>query len=213
MITANYALNSLTRLVMKIFDISQPIFGCEVYPGDPTPERATLSSIDGGDLYNLTVFSMCAHNGTHVDAPSHFIKDGDTVSEIDLTKTVGYAYVARFDGEMSGNDAENILREARKASEEASKRILIAGDAIISNEACETFASGGILLLGNESQSVGPEGAPMAAHLTLLSRGVVLLEGVRLGGVPEGEYLLSCAPILLNGCDGAPCRAILISES
>lgn len=198
---------------MKIYDITQPIFGCEIYPGDPSPERTALSSINDGDLYNLTLFSMCAHNGTHIDAPSHFIKDGATVSEIELSKTVGYAYLARFDGEMSGNDAEYILKSARAAKEEAAKRILIAGNATISNEACEIFASNGILLLGNESQSVGPEGAPMAAHLALLSRGVVLLEGIRLQDVPEGVYLLSCAPILLNGCDGAPCRAILISES
>ena len=197
---------------MKIFDISQPIFGCEVYPGDPSPERIALSSIDDGDFYNLTLFSMCAHNGTHIDAPSHFIRDGATISEIDLSKVVGYAYLAKFDGEMSENDAKNILNAARTVSEEAAKRILIAGNATISNDACEIFARSGILLLGNESQSVGPSDAPMASHLALLSRGVVLLEGIRLQGIPEGEYLLSCAPILLNGCDGAPCRAILISN-
>ena len=197
---------------MKIFDITQPIFGCEVYPGDPSPEKTSLSSIDNGDLYNLTLFSMCAHNGTHIDAPSHFLKNGATVSDIDISKMVGPAYVAKFDGEMSGNDAERILNTARIVSKEAAKRLLIAGNAIISNEACEVFADGGIFLLGNESQSVGPDGAPMAAHLALLSRSVVLLEGIRLVDVPEGEYLLSCAPILLNGCDGAPCRALLISN-
>ena len=96
---------------MKIFDISQPIFGCEVYPGDPSPERIALSTIDDGDFYNLTLFSMCAHNGTHIDAPSHFIKDGATVAEIDLSKVVGYAYLAKFNGEMSENDAKNILNQ------------------------------------------------------------------------------------------------------
>ena len=59
---------------MKIYDISQEIFGCQVYPGDPTTQKRVLSSIEKGDLYNLTAFSMCAHNGTHIDAPFHLSK-------------------------------------------------------------------------------------------------------------------------------------------
>ena len=49
----------------------------------------------------------------------------------------------------------------------------------------------------------------MAVHLALLSNEVVLLEGVRLSRVPDGVYLLNCAPVNLGECDGAPCRAIL----
>lgn len=60
---------------MKIYDISQEVFGCQVYPGDPTPKKRVLSSMEKGDLYNLTAFSMCAHNGTHIDAPFHFMTE------------------------------------------------------------------------------------------------------------------------------------------
>ena len=196
---------------MKIYDISQAVFGCEVYPGDPAPRKELVSSIDGGELYNLTVFTMCAHNGTHVDAPSHFLESGDTVSEMELSRVVGYAYVIAHEGEISGNDARDILAKASAVCPEAAKRILIAGRATVTLEAAQTFADSGILLIGNESQSVGPEDAPMAVHTTLLSREIALLEGIRLGGIPEGKYLLSAVPLLLNGCDGAPCRAVLIS--
>ena len=196
---------------MKIYDISQAVFGCEVYPGDPAPRKELVSSIDGGELYNLTVFTMCAHNGTHVDAPSHFLGSGDTVSEMELSRVVGYAYVIAHEGEISGNDARDILAKASAVCPEAAKRILIAGRATVTLEAAQTFADSGILLIGNESQSVGPEDAPMAVHTTLLSREIALLEGIRLSGIPEGKYLLSAAPLLLNGCDGAPCRAVLIS--
>ena len=58
---------------MKIYDISQEVFSCCVYPGDPKPEKKTLWATEKGDLYNLTAFSMCAHNGTHIDAPFHFL--------------------------------------------------------------------------------------------------------------------------------------------
>ena len=61
---------------MKIYDISQEIFSCKVYPGDPKPEKQTLCAMENGDLYNLTAFSMCAHTGTHIDAPFHFLPEG-----------------------------------------------------------------------------------------------------------------------------------------
>lgn len=196
---------------MKIYDISQEVFGCRVYPGDPAPTRRLCSSIEGGDAYNLTAFDMCAHNGTHVDAPFHFINDGKSVDEIPLDAFVGRAYVTSHDGTLDGADAQEILKNAKAADAEAAKRILISGDAAVSEEAAEVFAAASILLLGNEPQTVGPEASPMQVHLTLLSAGVVLLEGIVLDGVPEGVYLLSAAPLKLAGADGAPCRAVLMS--
>lgn len=195
---------------MKIYDISQEVFSCRVFPGDPAPERQRMASMDEGSLYNLTAFSMCAHNGTHVDAPFHFIRDGRTVDALELTALVGKAYVATHSGIVSAEDAAAILAKARELDPEAARRILIKGDAVVSAEAAQVFADAGILLLGNESQTVGPEDAPMAVHLLLLGAGVILLEGVRLDAVPEGVYLLNAAPLNLAGADGAPCRALLI---
>lgn len=195
---------------MKIYDISQEVFGCVVFPGDPAPERTVLCSMERGDLYNLTQFSMCAHNGTHLDAPAHFLRDGDTVDAIPLTATVGKAFVADFDGLCTAADAEEILRRAASHDPESAKRILLKGKTTVSLEAARVFAEAGILLIGNESQTVGPEDAPMQVHLVLLGAGVILLEGIRLSHVPEGVYLLSAAPLCLGGAEGAPCRAVLI---
>ena len=195
---------------MKIYDISQEVFSCRVYPGDPVPEKKLISSMENGDLYNLTSFSMCAHNGTHIDAPFHFLKDGKTVDAICPDSFVGMAYVAEHQGSVSGDDAEGILKKAKEQDPEAAKRILIKGDAEVSAEAAEVFAASEILLLGNESQTVGPEDAPMEVHLILLGAGVILLEGIRLAEVPEGVYFLNAAPLNLAGADGSPCRAVLI---
>ena len=195
---------------MKIYDISQEVFGCVVFPGDPAPERTVLCSMARGDLYNLTQFSMCAHNGTHLDAPAHFLRDGGTVDAIPLTATVGKAFVADFDGLCTAADAEEILRRAASHDPESAKRILLKGKTTVSLEAARVFAEAGILLIGNESQTVGPEDAPMQVHLVLLGAGVILLEGIRLSHVPEGVYLLSAAPLSLGGAEGAPCRAVLI---
>ncbi|WP_443710916.1 cyclase family protein [Ruminococcus bicirculans (ex Wegman et al. 2014)] len=196
---------------MKIYDISQEVFGCQVYPGDPTPKKRVISSMEKGDLYNLTAFSMCAHNGTHIDAPFHFIKDGKTVDSVSLDTFIGMAYVAEHNGIVSADDATEILEKAKKQNSEAAKRILIKGDAEVSAEAAKVFAESNILLLGNESQTVGPENAPMEVHLILLGAGAVLLEGIRLAEVSEGIYFLNATPLNLSGADGSPCRAILIA--
>ena len=190
---------------MKIYDISQEVFSCAVYPDDPAPQKTVIKSIEQGEIYNLSAFSMCAHNGTHIDAPAHFITDGKTVDALSLEAFVGEAYVARHSGVVTREDALKILESAK-----AAKRILISGDAEVSAEAAEVFAAANILLLGNESQTVGPENAPMQVHLILLSAGVVLLEGVRLRSVPEGAYFLSAAPLNLSGAEGSPCRAVLV---
>ena len=195
---------------MIIYDISQEVFSCQVYPDDPAPEKTVLRSIEKGDLYNLTAVNMCAHNGTHIDAPFHFIKDGKTVDEISLETFVGMAYVAEHQGTVTGEDAEKIMKKAKEQDVDAAKRILLKGDVEVSLEAAKVFASSDLLLLGNEPQTVGPEDEPMEVHLELLGAGVVLLEGIRLSEVSEGVYLLSAAPLNLAGADGSPCRAVLI---
>ena len=195
---------------MVIYDISQEVFGCAVYPGDPEPERIELLRMEEGADYNLSAFRMCVHNGTHVDAPLHFLKGGKSVDRIDLDRFVGYAFVSCREGLILAEDAEQILDEAEKQRAEAAERILIRGDATVTAEAARVFAARRIKLIGTESQSVGPVDAPMEVHRILLGAETVLLEGIRLADVEEGVYLLHAAPLSLGGAEGAPCRATLI---
>ena len=107
-------------------------------------------------------------------------------------------------------DAERILQEARTCSAECAKRILIKGNMTVTEGAAAVFAGAKIKLLGNESQTVGPIGAPGNVHRILLGADLILLEGLRLGEVPVGSHLLNAAPLNLGGADGAPCRAVLL---
>ena len=200
---------------MQIYDISQEVFSCAVYPGDPQPVREVKLRISEGAVCNLTAFEMCAHNGTHVDAPFHFIDGEETIDKVPLDKFIGPAYVAEHNGDITAETAERILSEAKSADTISGadpwERILVKGDAVMTKEGAEVFVKAGIKLFGNESQTVGPLEAPMEVHLIMLGAKVVLLEGVRLSEVPVGTYLLNAAPINLGGSDGAPCRAVLIS--
>ena len=161
-----------------------------------------------GDIINLTALSMCAHNGTHVDAPLHFIADGKAIDQLPLDAFVGDCYVARHEGDVTGADAKAILKAAEALG--AAQRILIAGKATVTAEAAQVFVDAQVRLVGNESQTVGPENAPMQVHLLLLGAGIVLLEGVVLTHVEPGKYFLSAAPINVAGSEGSPCRAYLI---
>ena len=193
---------------MKIIDISQEVLSCRVYEGDPTPKSERVMDMKKGEMYNLSMFSMCAHNGTHIDAPLHFFENGCSVDQIPLEHFVGECFVAEENGEIDEEKATKILKKAQGFR--ANKRILIKGDVTVLESGARAFSDAKILLLGNESQTVGPEDAPMATHLILLGADVVLLEGIRLDGIAEGRYLLSAAPLDLEGCEGSPCRAMLI---
>lgn len=197
---------------MKIYDISQELFSCAVFPGDKQPVRKVAESIDTGSICNLTTFSMCAHNGTHVDAPYHFYNDGKTIDKMKLDAFVGKCYVGFASGAITESVAMDIVSKAKAIDIEAAKRILIGGDAFVTLEAAKVFTKENVTLVGNESQTVGPIDSPAQVHYELLGKEVVLLEGIRLKCVPEGVYLLNAAPLNLGGSDGAPCRAILIDQ-
>ncbi len=194
---------------MKIYDISQELFGSVVFPGDQAPEKFELKRMSRGDSHNLTALSLCAHNGTHVDAPFHFIADGETIEQVALDRFVGRCVVVEAEGVLTREQAEALLAPL---SGEAAKKVLLKGGAVLGEGAAQVFVAAGVGLVGVEPQTVGPQDAPMATHLVLLGAGVIALEGIRLGGVPAGEYLLCAAPISLAGSDGAPCRAFLIED-
>lgn len=207
---------------MKIYDISQELLSAAVYPGDPTPRAERIFSIPAGDPYNLTFLSLCAHNGTHVDAPCHFLDGGADIASMPLDRFVGAVYLTTRVGELTATDAAAILDAARDSFARSplaaldpdgqGRRIIIRGDATVILPCATALAAAGIYLLGTELQSVGPIDSPMAVHLALLSRGTALLEGLRIpADIPDGTYLLAAQPIAVSGADGSPCRAILIA--
>ena len=193
-----------------VIDISQELLSCQVYPGDPKPALQRLSSMEDGALYNLSSFSMCAHNGTHIDAPAHFFADGKTVEQMDLSSFCGRCYVTHHAGELTADAAEEILLAAEQCG--CRERILLADHCIVTEDAASVFLRGGVRLIGVDSQSVGPEHAPMAVHKLLLGAEVVLLEGLVLNHVKDGGYTLCAFPLNIAGCEGAPCRAVLLTE-
>lgn len=185
-----------------IYDITQELFSGKVFPGDPAPSYERVLSINNGDKCNLTTLNMCAHNATHMDAPSHFVADGKTIDQVELEKCIGPATVVEINGKITPNDIRSL--GLKKVT-----RVLFKGNGILSPEAAQELVNQGIKLVGTEKQTVGSENDSAEVHMILLNNEIVILEGVILREVPEGNYYLFAAPLKLGGLDGSPCRAVL----
>ncbi|MCL2637622.1 MAG: cyclase family protein [Oscillospiraceae bacterium] len=183
---------------MKIIDITQEVFSCRVFPGDSQPKFERALSIER-DKLNLTNISMCVHNGTHIDAPNHFVAGGKAVHELDLE---------RFYGKCAVVEKGDIISALNNCHE----RIIIKGDCEISEETARLIADSNVKLIGVENQSVANIESPMSVHVILLEKEIALLEGLDLSGVNAGEYVLAAFPLKLEGSDGSPVRAVLIDS-
>jgi arylformamidase len=210
-------------LFMRIYDISVPISeDTPVFEGDPKIRIDVCLEIVKGDPANLTAISMCAHTGTHVDAPNHFIDGAGTVEDMDLEKLIGDCRVVEVPLDalsispkhLAGHlDCERILFKTRNSSFWADSGQGFRRDfTYIEPEAARMMAEIGMKLVGIDYLSVeefGSEGFP--THLALLEKEIVIVEGLNLSGVPAGDYELFCLPLRLRGGkgDGAPARALL----
>lgn len=188
---------------MKIYDLSKDLFAAEVYPGDPVPTKTPYYTISETCACNVTVLSVGSHNGTHMDAPKHFVAGAKDVAEMDLEKCVGPCKVILHSGPFTAKDAENAMADG-------TKRLLIRGTIELLSEAAAMFAKNGLWFLGVEHFTVGvPETSP-EIHRVLLGAEIALLEAAVMTDVPAGEYFLSCAPLKMQGLDGSQCRPLLI---
>ncbi len=172
-------------------DITQPLrVGMPQWPGDPpfTFQREVYEGV------SLTTITMCAHTGTHVDAPLHYLEGGTAMDGMPLGALIGPARVVDSDWV---EPAARVLIRTRPGQDE------IALDQALQ------LVDAGTKLVGIDSLSIGDA----EVHKTLLQAGIVILEGLDLRSVEPGEYDLVCLPLKLEGADGAPARAVLKPRS
>lgn len=193
---------------MKIIDISREFFSGEVYPGDPEPIVRRLAAIGEKSACNISAVHACVHNGTHADAPLHFVQGGDSVDKLPLEDFIGPCTVLNVpQGVITGEYVDRFFPKD-------CQRILIKGGgrAFFMDSAAEELADRGLRLIGTDSLSVGCKGNEAAPHKAFLNGGVSILEGLNLSDAKPGNYFLFAPPVLYNGLEGAPVRAVLIED-
>ena len=211
----------------RIIDVSLPI-GPDllVWPGDPAVDITPRSQISKGDPANVSELRMGTHTGTHVDPPVHFVSGAPGMDRVPVDLLVGECVVA---------DARGLRGQLGPADLDALKvpagatRVLLKSDnseiwrhlpaafpdeyVCLSPEAARWVVAAGIKLLGVDFLSVEQKGAPgHPTHVELLSKGVVIVEGLNLGDVEPGEYMLAVLPLKIVNGDGGPARAVLIES-
>jgi arylformamidase len=203
---------------MELLDITVPIReGMVTYPGDPTVHMERVSSIEKGDVANLTRLDFGVHSGTHIDAPVHFIDGGKTVESLPLDVLLGPVEVveaARDGGDVDAEDVARVPGGVQRVLFKTRNSELWAKDefddsfAKLTEGTAKELVERGVRLVGVDYLSVGDP----SAHHTLLGAGIVAIEGLDLRGVEPGRYRLVCLPLKLVGSDGGPARAVLMRD-
>ncbi len=207
---------------MTLYDISLTIAkDLPVWPGDPKIELKKISKIEDGEEANVTHISACVHIGTHVDAPDHFLGNGQTVENLPLDLLVGSAFVVEMlvDSQVSAVDLQSA------SIPEGTKRLLIKtsnsqlwADGVtefksdfiaLEADAAAYLVNQGVEVVGVDYLSVAPFADPAPTHRILLEAGVLVIEGLNLSMIEPGEYTLMCLPLKISGSDGAPARVLL----
>jgi len=209
----------------KIYDVSVPIRdGGLAYPGNPEIRISLQQSIALGAGANVSNVSFGSHTGTHVDAQRHFFDDGQGVDEIPLETLMGPATLLEYGPEivsvrradLEGHDlagAERVLLKTRNSGYLTQDPEFHKDYTYLAPDGAEYLVSLGVKLVGIDYLSIEQfHSGHHRTHLTLLGAHVVIVEGLNLANVPAGRYDLYCLPIKLAGCDGAPARAVLVSE-
>lgn len=201
-----------------VYDISPVVSpALAVWPGDTPPAREVLLDMRRGDHLTLSTLRTTVHVGAHVDAPSHYGADAPSIEAVALERCLGRCQVMR----VPSAPGRRVRASDLHAPVEEERLLLATGSypdpavfredfAALDPDLVDELASSGVRLVGIDTPSVDLfTSKELPAHRRCLERGVLILEGLVLGGVPEGVYELIALPLRLAGFDASPVRAIL----
>ncbi len=208
---------------MRTYDITLTISpDLPTWPGDPGVEIERVEKIEDGSNANVSRVDMGVHTGTHVDAPYHFLQDGITVDELNLSLLTGRAYVlhlpevdlitaAVLEEAQIPPRTRRVLFKTRNSELWAGAETEFQTDFVgLSEDGAEYLVRRGVKLVGMDYLSIAPFKQSRPTHERLLEAGVVVVEGLNLTEVEQGRYTIYCLPLKIANSDGAPARAILI---
>ncbi|TFG46332.1 MAG: cyclase family protein [Dehalococcoidia bacterium] len=194
--------------------------GMVQWPGDPPVRIERVQDLDKGDSHTLSRLTLGSHSGTHVDAPSHFLKGAPTISDLPPEVLLGTARVIEIEDRESIKPEElarhNLLNGERVLFKTYNSALWQQNNEFkedfiyVTSEAANHIAERGVSVVGVDYLSVGgykKDGSHV--HRILLEAGIWIIEGINLSHVEPGIYQLVCLPLKITGGDGAPARAVL----
>lgn len=210
---------------MKIHDITMDVEPGMLYwhEGKP-PEVTTVFRIEDGAPSNVTRWLIGSHTGTHIDAPRHFVADGATVEQLPIEMFVGRTRVMDLthigDRTITAADIESkgldgvtrVLFRTTNSDKRITKKEFSTDWVGVGPCAAQLLVDSGVQLVGIDYVTVeAPEhSVEWPTHHILCGNNVIILEGAKVGQIPDGEYFMCCLPMRLKGSEGAATRTILI---
>ena len=210
----------------KWIDISVPFKVDEPMPFFPTdPQGPSVTRIfdrTKGDPVTMSQININSHNGTHIDAPFHFMADGTTIDMMPLDTTIGPARVIEINDPVSIKleevepynikEGERILFKTRNSSYAYKTTDFVDDYVYCTNEVAYFLKDKKIRLVGVDYITIGNQKDLeniKIVHETLLENGIYIIEMLNLDGVKPGTYEMVCLPLRMEKGDAGPCRAII----
>lgn len=201
---------------MKIIDVTRPLMnGMLVYPGDIIP---AFSQADHGQ-YLISDIHLSTHTGTHIDAPAHYLKSGDTIDMVPFSHIIGRCRVIDMSASRSSaittDDLDGKLRGIKRVLLKtwfSSREKFCTDYPSLAHDAACCITNSGIECVGIDSPSIESFNGDGSVHRRLLENGCMIIELLDLSDVPEGDYQMIALPLRLAGLDGSPARVILMKQ-
>ena len=201
-----------------------PVLVIENSGTPPVPEARIYRffDVEKGDLVTMSRLEIASHEGTHIDAPLHFIPGGTTIDAMPVETAVGPARVIEIQDsyeiripELEKHDireGDRLLFKTANTGRVWKTRRYTGEYVALSWDAADYLASKKVRLVGMDYLTIAHEEPPENinnVHKALLRNGIFILEGLDLSGVEPGDYEMLCLPLRLEHGDAAPCRVVI----
>lgn len=210
---------------MIIHDISMLIEPDMMVYKDKASKKPVFENMGNHNngISHETRVSLDIHTGSHIDMPLHMIEEGKTMDTFDFTRLLTKAKVFDMthlaEAVITYNDIKDysivkddfIIFKTKNSFYDKAKGfeydfVYVAEDA--ARYLTELQVNGvGIDALGIERAQDNH-----LTHKLLLEKDIIILEGLELKDIKEGQYQLIALPIKLKATEGSWVRAVLLEE-
>ena len=207
---------------MKIIDISWPIANYMTTYKDKHSIKLQQTEKEEADFSRESMLCFSAHTGTHVDAPSHFLKGGKPIEKFNLQQLIGECIVLDCTGlkdKITAKDLEKFDINKNDIVLFKTKNSFLPPDApfdynfvYVDESAANYLVSKQIKAVGIDYLGIERNQPNHETHKLFLKNDIPIIEGLRLEDVKPKRYQLYCLPLKLIGLEASPARVILIEK-
>ena len=213
---------------MKILDLSHTIYqGMPYYPGTEPPTLQIANTIEK-DGFIETKINMYSHIGTHIDAPSHILKDGLSLDQLPIDHFLGKALLANVSSLPTDMIAIDALLKYNDLMTHVDFIIIKTGWSqywgkpgyfkefpSLSEESANWLSGFNLKGVGIDAISVDSiDTATFPVHKILFRKNIFVIENLtNLDLVENDIFTFFCMPLKIKDADGSPTRAFGILEA